>query len=347
MRIGERQIGDGSPCFVIAEAGINHNGDLAMAREMVGVAAAAGADAVKFQTFETAKLLTPEAPKADYQLAQTAEDESQFEMLSRVELSREDHCALRSTAAEHGILFMSTPFTESSTDLLDDLGVPVFKIPSGEITNLLYLRHLAAKGRPAIMSTGMATMAEVDTAMTIFLNAGMAERVVLLHCVSNYPADAGNVNLRVLATLAQEFGVPVGLSDHTLGIHIAIAAVALGAAVIEKHFTLDRGLPGADQAASLEPGELTQLVSCIRDVEAAMGDGRKQPAASEAATAAMARKSLAAFRDLASGHTLLAEDIACKRPGTGIPPAALEQVVGRRLTQPLPADTLLQWEQLT
>ncbi len=340
---GPRLIGPGKPCFVIAEAGVNHNGDPAMARRLVDAAKAAGADAVKFQTFKSEKVIAASAPKAEYQVRQTGADESQLEMVKSLELSYTDSQDLRDYCQRQGILFLSTPFEEDSADFLDALDVPLFKVPSGELTNLPFLAHVAAKGRPLIVSTGMATMSEVAAAMDCIREQGDPP-VALLQCVSNYPAEPADINLRTMQTMARAFQVPVGYSDHTMGVEVALAAVALGACIIEKHFTLDRSLPGPDHQASLEPGQLAEFVRGIRAVESALGSGRKEPAASEANTAAVARKSLVAARALATGTVLTPDMVAIKRPGTGLPPACLDQVMGRRLRQDVPADHLLSWD---
>ena len=341
--IASRQVGPGGPCFVIAEAGVNHNGDLARALRLIEVAAEAGADAVKFQTFCADRLVTREAPKACYQLETTDAGESQYEMLRQLELSRADHVALLGHCAKHGILFLSTPFDEESAAMLAELGVAAFKIPSGEITNLPFLAAVAAWKKPIILSTGMATEAEVRTAVECLRQSGHGQ-LALLHCVSNYPADPADVNLRAMAAMAATFGVPVGFSDHTLGIDIATAAVALGACIIEKHFTLDRTLPGPDHRASVEPDELAQLVRSIRRVESALGHGRKEPVASELNTAQVARKSLVAAHDLAAGTLLTEAAIGIKRPGTGLAPALRPQLVGRGLKSAVPAGTVFTWE---
>jgi N-acetylneuraminate synthase len=343
--VGDRAVGHGQPCFIVGEAGVNHNGDVELARRLVDVAVTAGVDAVKFQTFTADRLVTPGAPKADYQLETTAPEESQLEMLRRLELSPEAHRHLMARCARHGVFFMSTPFDEQSADFLVELGVEIFKIGSGEITNLSFLSHVAAKGKPMIVSTGMADLSEVEIALETIGKAGNRD-VVLLHCVSNYPADPADANLRAMQAMATAFGLPVGYSDHHLGTEVAMAAVALGACVIEKHFTLDRSLPGPDQRASVEPGELAALVRGIRTVESALGHGRKEPAASEAATAAVVRKSLVAARHIPAGSRLTEDMIAVRRPGNGLPPAMRDHVVGLVAKQDIPAETVLSLEML-
>lgn len=299
---------------------------------------------MKFQTFTAECLATESAPKAEYQRQTTDAAESQFDMLRRLELSRPAHEQIMGHCRERDILFLSSPFDRESADLLDSLGVSAFKVPSGELTNIPFLEHLARKGKPLIVSTGMSTLAEVETALTAMRRFN--EEIVLLHCVSNYPAAPADVNLLAMRTMAEAFGVPVGYSDHTLGIEVALAAVALGACVIEKHFTLDRTLPGPDHRASLEPAELAALVRGVRIVEAARGHGRKEPAPSEADVAAAIRKSLVAARDITPGTALTEPMIAIKRPGTGLPPAVLPQVVGRIAVRPIPANTVLTWDML-
>ena len=336
------KIGPNQHTFIIAEAGVNHNGSLEMAHQLVGVAVQAGADAVKFQTFKAEKVISPQAPKADYQKGTTDPDESQLDMVKRLELSFDAFRELYAYCQQQGILFMSTPFDEESADFLADLGVAVFKIASGELTNLPFLAHVARKGKPMIVSTGMARLGEVETAVNAIEKVGNRD-FVLLHCVSNYPAEPADINLRAMQTMATAFGVPVGYSDHTLGIEVALAAVALGACVIEKHFTLDRSLPGPDHRASLEPNELAELVRGIRTVEAALGHGRKEPAASEANTAAVARRSLVAARDIPAGVVLTEEMIASRRPGTGLPPAMAEYIIGRHTRANISAGTIIEF----
>jgi sialic acid synthase SpsE len=272
--------------------------------------------------------------------------ESQLEMLRRLELSREDHLELFSYCRRKGILFMSTPFDEESADLLEELGVPVFKIPSGELTNLPFLTHVARKGRAMIVSTGMSYLDEVKDAVQAVAETGNMN-LALLHCVSTYPANPADVNLRAMHTMAAAFNVPVGYSDHTLGIEVALAAVALGACVVEKHFTLDRTLPGPDHRASLEPDELAALVRGSRVVEKALGHARKEPSASETNTAAVARKSLVAKWDIRTGSMLTEEMITLKRPGTGLPAAMRSKIVGRKAKQDIPAGTFLTLEMMT
>lgn len=344
MTIAGHAVGAGAPCFVIAEAGVNHNGDLGLARELIDVAREAGANAIKFQTFEPSLLAAASAPKAKYQEKGTTEG-SQREMLEKLALSREAHHELKAYAEQRGILFLSSPFDEGSADFLAALKLAALKIPSGEVTNHPFLAHVARLGLPMLMSTGMCTLAEVGEAVEAIRAAGDPP-LALFHCLSNYPAPAAESNLRAMATLASAFGVPVGWSDHTPGIHVSIAAVALGAALIEKHVTLDHSLPGPDHRASLEPQELCDLVTAIRLTESALGDGIKAPRPCELEIAAVARKSLHWRADVASGVQVEPGHLISLRPGTGIAPARLSEIVGRRLTRSVRAGALLSEEDL-
>ncbi len=343
ITIGDKLVGTGQPCFIIAEAGVNHNGDIELAKRLIDIAVEVGADAVKFQTFKAEELVSISAPKADYQLQTTDGSESQLAMLRRLELSLKMHKDLISYCENLGILFISTPFDPDSADLLVDLGLPVFKIPSGEITNHKLLEHVAHKGLPIILSTGMSNLTEVGQAVGWIKDMGNDE-IILLHCVSNYPASPSDSNLRAMGTMRTAFQVPVGYSDHTPGIEVSLAAVALGASVIEKHFTLDKNLPGPDHRASLEPKELDSLVQGIRVVEACLGHGRKEPAVSEANTAAVARRSLVAEVDIPAGTKLAEKHIALKRPGTGLPPSMYSHLIGLTLREDISAGTLFSME---
>lgn len=329
--------------LIIAEAGVNHNGDLALARQLIDVAAAAGADIVKFQTFTADRLATRAAPKADYQSENTGTTESQHDMLRRLELTPEMHRELIAHCGKRHIGFLSTGFDVESIDLLVSLGQEQFKIPSGEITNLPYLRHLGRLGKAVILSTGMATLNEVEAAVDTLERAGTPRtRMTVLHCTTEYPAPMGDVNLRAMQSMHAALGVRVGYSDHTPGIEVAIAAVAMGATLIEKHFTLDRKLPGPDHRASLEPHELRAMVAAIRNIELAMGDGIKRPAPSEAKNQAVARKSLVASRQIAAGEIFSAANLTAKRPGTGISPMRWDDIVGRRAPRDFSADELIE-----
>ena len=331
--------------FVIAEAGVNHNGSLDLALQLVDAAKASGADAVKFQTFRADQLATRSAHKAPYQERTTANSESQFEMLQRLQLDAAAHRRLIHHCRNVGIQFLSSPFDTQSADLLATMDVPLYKVPSGEITNLPFLQHLASKNRPLILSTGMSTLGEVEEAVQVLQVAG-AIQLTLLHCVTEYPAPYAEVNLRAMQTLKSAFGLPVGYSDHTSGIEIAIAAVALGAEVIEKHFTLDRSLPGPDHSASLEPVELRQMVTAIRHVEAALGTGIKAPAPCELPNISVARKSVVAARMLHTGHQLATGDLEIKRPGNGLAPKLLPTLIGRTLRASVAKDEIINWDHL-
>jgi N,N'-diacetyllegionaminate synthase len=345
IEIGRRAVGKGAPCFVIAEAGVNHNGDLAVARQLIEAAAAAGADAVKFQSFKADRLVTAHAPKAEYQKKAGGETETQREMLRRLELTPEMHLDLMRYSAERGVLFLSSPFDEISADELLSLGLGLLKLPSGEITNLPFLAHVARKKVPVILSTGMSSLEEVEQAVDVFRMAGNSQ-VVLLHCVSDYPADPADCNLRAMRTMEEAFGLPVGFSDHTKGIEIALAAVALGACAIEKHFTLDRSFPGPDHQASLEPDQLATMVRGIRQVEAAVGDGAKVPTAAERKTAEVARKSIVADCNIPANCLITPQMLAMRRPGIGLPSTMLGDVAGRRARIAIPAGTLIDFEML-
>ncbi|QXE93129.1 N-acetylneuraminate synthase [Geomonas subterranea] len=356
-----------SHVYVIAEAGVNHNGSLDMAKELVEVAAKAGADAVKFQTFRADRLVSGNAPKADYQRRSCGGDESQYAMLKKLELGEEAHAELITHCKLHGIQFLSTPFDAESVDLLGGtLDLPTIKIPSGEITNAPLLLKIASLGKPVIMSTGMCTLADVEAALGVLAfgftcpgaHPGVAgfeaayassegqqslrEKVILLHCTTEYPAPFAEVNLRAMDTLASAFGLAVGFSDHTEGVAIPVAAAARGAVVVEKHFTLDRSLPGPDHKASLEPDELCEMVKAIRQVEIALGSGRKVPAPSEIKNAAVARKSIVAARDIREGEAYCSDNLCIKRPGSGLSPLRYWDVVGRRAARNYAKDEVIE-----
>ena len=355
-----------SSCFVIAEAGVNHNGSLERALQLVDVAADSGADAVKFQTFRAEELVTANAAKAAYQVANTGQDDGQLAMLRALELKPADHASLVARCRERGIRFMSTAFDEASLAFLGTLDMPAVKIPSGDITAGPLLLQAARLGRPLIVSTGMSTLADIEAALGVIAfgltgqgepggreqlavayaspqgQAALRAKVTLLHCVTQYPAPAEAVNLRAMDTLAEAFGLPVGYSDHTSGVEVSLAAVARGACVIEKHFTLDRNLPGPDHAASLEPGELTQLVKGIRCIEQALGSARKMPAVAELPNRAVARRSIVAARAIRAGEVLRADMLAIKRPGSGLSPLDWWDVLGRPARRDYAADEAIE-----
>lgn len=327
--------------YIIAEAGVNHNGDTDLALRLVDAAAEAGADAVKFQTFYADELVSRTARKARYQIENTADDGSQFEMLKALELADGDYAALRRHADRRGIDFLSTPFSERAADLLERIGVSAYKVSSGDLTHLPLLRHIARKGRPIILSSGMATLAEIEEALGA-IHAEGNRAVSVLHCVSSYPAAAADCNLAAMETIARAFGVPVGWSDHTEGEAISLAAVARGARIVEKHITLDRTLPGPDHKASMEPADFARFVASIRAVESAIGTGIKAPTPAEIETAKVGRRSVVTTRALKAGDVLAAADVAIKRPGTGIAPRFLPYVIGRRLACDLPESTAVE-----
>jgi N-acetylneuraminate synthase/N,N'-diacetyllegionaminate synthase len=330
INFGGRAIGAEEPTFVVAEVGINHNGDRALAMRLIDAAAAAGADAVKFQTFVAEQFLTRSSPY--------------LSLFQKCQLSREDFAALAAHARRRGIIFFSTPLDEASADLLDDLGVPGFKVASCDVTHVPLLRHIGSKGKPALLSTGTATLAETLTAVNILSKAG-ASAVGVFHCVSAYPADPGQVNLRSIATLAEVLACPVGFSDHTLGVDVPVAAVALGAAMIEKHFTLDKKMDGPDHQLSADPGEFARMVASIRVVEKARGADQKKPVESSDTIAAL-RRSLVAAQRIEKGTIITRQMVGAKRPGTGIQTADLDAVIGRRAAADIAADDVLTWDKL-
>lgn len=328
--------------LVIAEAGVNHNGDLDIARQLVNAAAEAGADLVKFQTFNAESLVTPDAPKAGYQTRATNKLESQREMLRSLELSPEAHSVLLSYCKNKNIGFFSTGFDIQSLDFLASLGAESFKIPSGEITNLPYLRHVGSYGKPVIVSTGMASMSEIEGSICALESAGLDRgKITVLHCNTAYPTPMIDVNLLAMCSIKEAFGVEVGYSDHTLGFEVAIAAVALGATVIEKHFTLDRRLVGPDHKSSLEPIELKSMIRAIRNIELAMGDGVKRPSRSEKTNIPIVRKSLVASKDIKAGEIFTSKNVTVKRPGTGISPMRWDDVMGQFARRDFVVDELI------
>jgi N,N'-diacetyllegionaminate synthase len=334
LSIGTSRIGPGERCFIIAEVGVNHNGCVRMAHRLIEYAAVNQANAVKFQTFNPEKLVSPIAPKATYQHASTWRKESQLEMLRSLLLPESCYPDLIRHSADLGLVFISTPFDEDSSDFLESLGVPAFKISSGDLTNLPLLGHLANKHLPLIVSTGMASLEEVDTAVEVIASHDNS-LVALLHCVSNYPALPEDCNLRAIETLRHRFGVPVGWSDHTQGLDIATAAVALGADILEKHLTLSSNLPGPDHSASLAPEDFGEMVKAIRRVELALGNGAKRRVRSEEAIAVVARRSLHWSNGLSVGAIVRREDLIALRPGTGISPSQREGLIGRKLKRPV------------
>mgnify|MGYP001060075908 FL=1 len=329
--------------IIIAEAGVNHNGSMESAKKLVDVAADAGADYVKFQTFKADTLVTQSAEKAEYQKILTDKSESQFEMIKKLELDKSAHDELIKHCEEKGIRFLSTAFDHDSIELLADLNIPLYKIPSGEITNLPYLRHIGRMGKPIILSTGMSTLEEVQKALNVLLESGAEkEKITILHCNTEYPTPMEDVNLKAMLTIREELGVNIGYSDHTLGIEVPIAAVAMGATVIEKHFTLDRTLTGPDHAASLEPHELKSMVTAIRNIKKAMGDGIKKPSPSETRNIPIARKSIVAKKPIKKGERYSEENITVKRPGTGISPIEWDNIINQKSIKDFIIDDLIE-----
>ncbi len=324
-----------SKVLIIAEAGVNHNGQIELAKKLIDVAAHAEVDFVKFQTFFAEKNISSKAPKASYQDANYGSNDSQLEMVRKYELSREDHLELIAHCENRGVNFLSTAFDLESIELLEGLGVPMYKIPSGEITSLPYLRKIASLNKPVILSTGMSSLGEIESAINILIDGGVVrDKIIVAHCNTEYPTPMYDVNLLAMLTIRDAFKVKIGYSDHTLGIEVPIAAVALGAKVIEKHFTLDRNLPGPDHAASLEPAELKAMVKAIRNIELAIGgNGIKEPSKSELKNKNIARKSIHTSKDLQAGHFITNDDLIALRPGDGISPMQWNFVVGKQLVR--------------
>lgn len=328
--------------FIIAEAGVNHNGSLDMAMQMVDAALAAGADAVKFQTFKADRLVTKTAPKARYQMQLTDTNESQIEMLRKLELDEESHKILFGRAKDKGIQFISSAFDLEGIKFLDALGVEIFKIPSGEITNLPYLRKIGSLGKKVIISSGMADIGEIEDALIALEGAGLPrEHITVLHCNTEYPTPFEDVNLKAMQIISTAFGVRAGYSDHTLGIEVSIAAVAMGATVIEKHFTLDKNMEGPDHKASLEPPELKAMIKAIRNIEKALGNGIKKPSPSELKNKSVARKSIVAARDIRKGEPFTEENLTVKRPGTGISPMRWDELLRMRAARNFNTDEII------
>lgn len=327
--------------FIIAEAGVNHNGSFELAKQLVDKAVWAGADCIKFQTFNSKNLVSKNAQKAEYQKKITDSSESQLEMLKKLELSKEEFIELRDYCNHKGIMFLSTPFDLESMDFLASIGVEIWKVPSGEITNYPFLRAIGKRKESVIMSTGMCTLDEVRDALNVLKEFGTSD-ITLLHCTTEYPAPYDSVNLKAMLTLHNEFGFNVGYSDHTNGIEIPVAAVAMGATVIEKHFTLNKNMAGPDHKASLEPEELKQMVQSIRNIEVALGDGTKQPSEAEKKNIAIARKSIIAACDIKKGEVFTEENLTAKRPGNGIPPMKWNEVLGKVAKRKFSEDEIIE-----
>lgn len=330
-----------SRVFIIAEAGVNHNGSIDIAKKLIDVASEAGVDAVKFQSFKAEKIVSKYTPKAEYQKKTTDSNEKQLEMIKKLELDYEKHKELMNYCKTKGVMFLSSPFDLESIDLLHKLGLEIFKIPSGEITNLPYLRKIGRLKKKVILSTGMATLGEIEAALDVLRENGSND-IVVLHCNTEYPTPMEDVNLRAMLTIKEAFKVEVGYSDHTLGIEVPIAAVALGAKVIEKHFTLDKNMEGPDHKASLEPNELKEMVKAIRNIEKALGNGIKKPSKSELKNKQLVRKSIVAKRFIKKGEVFTEENITVKRPGNGISPMRWDEIIGKVANKDYKEDELIE-----
>lgn len=342
VKIGKYNIGPNNPCLIIAEAGVNHNGKVELAHQLIEEAFRSGADAIKFQSFVAEDLVVPQAKKADYQLETTGKNGNQLEMLKGLELSAAQQTELKKHCDDLSVMYLCTPYEEKSADLLEKIGVAAYKIASTDTTNIPFLRYIARKCIPVILSTGMSSLGEVEESVSEFKIHGVNGKIVILQCTSEYPAPINDVNLRAMKTMELAFGCPVGFSDHTAGIGASPWAVAVGACVIEKHFTLDRNLPGPDHRASIEPKELTELVKVIRGVEAALGDGIKRPAKSELPNKKRMQKSLVSIRPLAIGEIIMKSDLTCKRPGSGLPPKWFDRVVGKKTAKKIQKGEILE-----
>ena len=329
--------------FIIAEAGVNHNGSLDLAKKLIDIAVNSGSDAVKFQTFITEKCISKKSEKANYQKKNTNSNESQFEMIKKLEFDKTKHQELIQYCKKKSIIFMSTPFDHESIELLCNLNLKIFKIPSGEITNLPYLKKIGSLNKEVILSTGMSNIAEIETALDLLMTSGTKkENITILHANTEYPTPMEDVNLRAMQTIAHTFKVKVGYSDHTLGIEIPIAAVALGACIIEKHFTLSRNMDGPDHKASLEPSELKEMIRCIRNIEKALGNGIKKPSLSEKSNLLIVRKSIVANKEILKGEKFTEDNLAIKRPGSGISPMKWDEILGSIARKPYREDELIQ-----
>jgi len=336
-----------SNVFIIAEAGVNHNGSMDLAKKLINSASLSGADAVKFQTFISENVISKYAEKADYQKTTTGSNESQLEMVKKLELNFNDFIELKKYAESKEIMFLSTGFDLESIEFLSTLNMRLWKIPSGEITNLPYLEKIGAYNQKIILSTGMSKLGDIETALDILIKSGtMREKITILHCNTEYPTEMRDVNLKAMLTIKKAFNVDVGYSDHTLGIEVPIAAVAMGATVIEKHFTLDKGFIGPDHLASLDPDELTQMVDSIRNIEEALGSSIKKPSASEIKNKQIARKSIHLAKRLEKGHIITTNDLAIKRPGNGISPLLIKEIVGCMVLKDLNEDSIMKFSDI-
>ncbi|MDA8692821.1 N-acetylneuraminate synthase [Saprospiraceae bacterium] len=336
-----------SRTLIIAEAGVNHNGSIEIAKQLIDCAAEAGVDYVKFQTFKADKLVSRSAKKASYQVENTGSDDSQYEMIKKLELDEEKHNILIEYCNQKGIKFLSTAFDHDSIDLLEELGIDLFKVPSGEITNKPFLQKIASKNKPIILSTGMSNIGEIEDALDVLYESGTDRNsITILHCNTEYPTPMDDVNLSAMNTIGEAFKVDIGYSDHTLGIEIPIAAVAIGAVCIEKHFTLDRSMEGPDHRASLEPPELKEMVRSIRNIELALGNGIKKASASEMKNIIVARKSIHTSRILKKGHVITKSDLIMKRPGNGVSPMDIDLIIGHTIKEDIKEDSMIKYQDL-
>jgi len=345
LKIENKYIGENEPCFIIAEVGVNHNGDIELAKKLIDAAKDAGADAVKFQTFKVDELVTRKAKKAKYQEQSTSVNETQYDMLKKLELTEDDFRELANYSRKKGIIFLSSPFDKASVDLLQEIGVPAFKIASGEITNFPLLKYIAQKKKPIILSTGMATLGEIEEALRVIRNEGN-EKIILLHCTSSYPTKIEDVNLRAICTLRSAFKLPVGLSDHTTGIIVPVAAVALGAVIVEKHFTLNKKMPGPDHKASLEPHELKAMIRAIRGLEKALGNGIKKPTNEEEKIKMVARRGIFARKNIRKGEIIREDMLTTKRPVEGISAKYFYKILGMKAKEDIMKDEAITWDKL-
>ena len=346
VKIKDFMVGPGNPCFIIAEVGVNHNGDMKLAHKLIDAAVKCGAEAVKFQSFVTEDLVTPEAQKARYQIETTGQNGGQFAMLKKLELSKDQQKELKTHCDETGILYLCTPYERKSADLLEEIGVAAYKIASTDTSNIPFLRYLARKDIPVILSTGMSSLGEVEESVNELKLHGLDGEIVILQCTSEYPAPVNEINLRAMKTMELAFGCPVGFSDHTPGIGASSWAVAAGAYVVEKHFTLDRNMTGPDQRASIEPKELSELVKTIRDVESALGDGIKRPMPSELPNKTRMQKSLVATRSISAGEIIQKADLTCKRPGSGLPPKWFDRIIGKKAAKQIRKEETLKLDSI-
>ncbi len=345
VNIGGFEIAKNNPCFVIAEGGVNHNGDINLAIELIEAAAKTGADCVKFQTFQTEKIITKNAPKAEYQLKQTSQQESQFQMLKKLELKQTDYPVLLKECQKRNIIFLSTPYSKEDADFLDSIGVFAFKIASGQLTEHSFLEYVAKKGKPMIVSTGMGTMAEVAEAVDVMLATGN-DQIILLQCTTNYPSNIEDSNVKAMNTMGNSFNLLAGYSDHVPNDYACFAAVALGATVIEKHMTLDKTMEGPDHSSSLDPEEFKKLVDGIRQIELSLGTGVKVPCAIELSNQKNMRRSIVAVNDISKGEVLTEDHFIFKRPYTGILPKELPKLIGKKAMVDIEKDTILDYSMI-